>query len=303
MTAPRTEQADERYTAIDTWSSEDVLSAIASAQREAIEAVAPAIAALARAGEAIAGRMRVGGRLVYVGAGSSGLLAKVDALELPGTYGIPADRVPVLMAGGPAALLEIPNGAEDDAAAGERDVEALGVDSGDCVLAVSASGRTPYAVAALLRAKALGALTVAIASNAGTPLLAEADHPVHLATPPEVVAGSTRMNAGTAQKCALNMLSTLIGIRLGHAYDGLMVNLRVENAKLRDRAVGIVGRAAGVDAGTAQAALDKTGGAVKTAILVAAGAEVADASELIERCRGDVRAALGELTTIPPKAG
>src|SRR5215207_1704616 len=120
MTAPRTEQADERYRGIDTWSSQEVLSAIVSAQREAIESVAPAIAALAKAGEAIAGRMREGGRLVYVGAGSSGLLAQVDALELPGTYGIPADRVPVLMAGGPAAFLKIPNDAEDDTAAGER---------------------------------------------------------------------------------------------------------------------------------------------------------------------------------------
>jgi N-acetylmuramic acid 6-phosphate etherase len=303
MTAPRTEQADERYRGIDTWSSQEVLSAIASAQREAIEAVVPAIAALARVGEAIAGRMRGGGRLVYVGAGSSGLLAKVDALELPDTYGIPADRVPVLMAGGPAALLEIPNGAEDDAAAGERDVEALGLDSRDCVLAVSASGGTPYTLAALLRAKALGALTVAIASNAGTPLLDEADHPIHIATPPEVVAGSTRMNAGTAQKCALNMLSTLVGIRLGHAYEGLMVNLRAENAKLRDRAVGIVGKAAGVDAAASQAALEKAGGAVKTAILIAAGAETAAASELIERCQGDVRAALREFTTTSHKAG
>jgi N-acetylmuramic acid 6-phosphate etherase len=303
MTAPGTEQADERYRGIDTWSSEDVLSAIAAAQRQAIEAVVPVIAALAEAGEAIAARMQGGGRLVYVGAGSSGLLAKVDALELPGTYGIPADRVPVLMAGGPAALLELANAAEDDAAAGERDIEACGLTAGDCVLAVSASGRTPYALAAILRARMLGALTVAIASNAGTPLLKEADHPIHIATPPEVVAGSTRMNAGTAQKCALNMLSTLIGIRLGHAYDGLMVNLRADNAKLRGRAVAIVGRAAGVDAGTAEAALEKTGGAVKAAILVAAGAGVADASERIERCRGDLRAALGELAGTPRKAG
>ena len=156
MTAPRTEQADERYAGIDTWSSEDVLAAIAAAQREAIQAVALAVPALAAAGEAIAGKMRGGGRLVYVGAGSSGLLAQVDALELPGTYGIEASRVPVLLAGGERALLEIPSVAEDDEAAGNRAIDALGIGPDDCVLALSASGRTPYAVAAIIRREGAG---------------------------------------------------------------------------------------------------------------------------------------------------
>lgn len=305
MTPPRTEEADERYAGIDTWSGEDILSAIASAQREAIDAVAAAVPALAAAGEAIAHGMRGGGRLVYVGAGSSGLLAQVDALELPGTYGIEPDRVPVLLAGGREALVEIPSGAEDDEAAGEREIDALGVGPGDSVLVISASGRTPYAVAALRRAKARGALTIGIASNGGTPLLVEADHPVHLATPAEVIAGSTRMNAGTAQKCALNMLSTLIGIRLGHAYDGLMVNVRIENAKLRGRGVAIVARASGVAAKAAEAALHAAGGQVKAAILIAAGADVASAQDLLERARGDVRRALGEIDREkqPRKAG
>ena len=272
MTSPRTEQADERYRGIDTWPSEDVLAAIAAAQSEAISAVAAAVPALAAAGEAIANGMRSGGRLVYVGAGSSGLLAQVDALELPGTYGIEADRVPVLIAGRPrggcSRSRRERRTTRRRASAASRSSVSVRMDS---VLALSASGRTPFAVAALRSAKARGALTIGMASNAGTPLLAEADHPVHLATPPEVIAGSTRMNAGTAQKCALNMLSTLIGIRLGHAYEGLMVNVRAENAKLRSRAAAIVAKAAGVGGKTAEASLARADGQVKAAILIAGG--------------------------------
>jgi N-acetylmuramic acid 6-phosphate etherase len=247
--------------------------------------------------------MRSGGRLVYVGAGSSGLLAQVDALELPGTYGIEADRVPVLIAGGPEAVLEIPSGAEDDEAEGERGIAELGVGRMDSVLALSASGRTPFAVAALRSAKARGALTIGMASNAGTPLLDEADHPVLLATPPEVIAGSTRMNAGTAQKCALNMLSTLIGIRLGHAYEGLIVNVRAENAKLRSRAAAIVAKAAGVGLETAETSLARADGQVKAAILIAGGAEPADATRRLARSGGDLRTALRALDEDRRKAG
>ena len=296
MVLHRTEETSERYRGIDFWPSADVLSAIVSAQREAIEAVGPAVPALAAAGEAVAERLRNGGRLIYVGAGSSGLLAQLDALELPGTFGIAADRLKVLIAGGREALFDIPAGAEDDAAAAEREIDALSVGSRDSVVAISASGRTPYAVAAMLKARARGALTIGIASNPGTPLLTAAEHPVLLATPPEVIAGSTRMNAGTAQKCALNMLSSLIGIRLGHVYEGMMVNLQAANDKLRHRAVGIVMRAVGVGETRAVQSLEAVGGEVKAAIVLCAGAsDPREARRLLESHGGDIRSTLAQM--------
>jgi len=296
MNLHRTEEASERYRSIDFWPSADVMTAIVSAQREAIEAVRPACGALAAAGEAAAERLRSGGRLIYVGAGSSGLQAQVDALELPGTFGIAPDRLKVLVAGGRDALFEIPAGAEDDAAAGERDIGALHVGPADSVIALSASGRTPYPLAALRMAQARGALTIGIASNPGTPLLTDAEHPILLATPPEVIAGSTRMNAGTAQKCALNMLSSLIGIRLGHVYEGMMVNVQVGNDKLRHRAVGIVVRASGASETSAARALEAVDGEVKTAIVLCAGApDPQQARHLLARHGGDVRSSLAEL--------
>lgn len=310
MVAYRTEEASERYRGIDFWPSAEVLSAIVAAQREAIEAVAPAVPSLAAAGEAVAERLRGGGRLIYAGAGSSGLLAQVDALELPGTFGIPAQSVKVLLAGGEQALLSLPADAEDDAAAGERDVDALEVGPQDALVAISASGRTAYPLAAMLQAGRRGALTVGIASNAGAPLLTGADHAVLLATPPEVIAGSTRMNAGTAQKCALNMLSSLVGIRLGHVFEGMMVNLQAGNDKLRRRAVGIVMRAAGADQDEAARALAEAGDEVKTAIVLCAGAPGADdARRRLAEHGGDVRATLVGLARraknieILPKAG
>ena len=290
-----TEIADTDYRDLDRWQSDRILAAIVDAQTRAVAGVIDMVPVLAVAGERAADRLRRGGRLFYAGAGSSGLLAQVDALELPGTYGIPEAQVSVLLAGGDDALRSIPSGAEDDAQAGEDAVNLANIGPGDVLVAVAASGRTPFTHAALLAARAAGALTIGIANNAGTPLLRHCDYPIFLDTPPEVVAGSTRMNAGTAQKCALNMLSTLIGIRLGHVYDGLMVNLRVENAKLHRRAVGIVARICGVTAAEATATLAATGADIKSAILlqshVARTAE--EARALITHQSGDLRAALG----------
>ena len=294
MNLPTTEATAESYRGIDLWPSAQILSAIVAAQGAAVAAVEAAVPVLAQAGEAIAARMARGGRLIYAGAGSSGLMAQVDALELPGTYGIAADRVPVLLAGGDAALLEIPSEAEDDGDAATAAVVGLAVGPLDTLIALSASGRTPYAVAALLAAKARGALTIGVACNGQTPLLDAADYPVLLATPPEVVAGSTRMNAGTAQKCALNMLSTLIGIRLGHVYDGLMVNLQADNLKLRGRAVRIVAQACAIDAARAGDLLARTEGEIKTAIVLNGLAEgtPAEARARLAQHAGDIRAAL-----------
>lgn len=294
MNLPTTEATAESYRGIDLWPSAQILSAIVAAQGAAVAAVEAAVPVLALAGEAIAERMARGGRLIYAGAGSSGLMAQVDALELPGTYGISADRVPVLLAGGDAALLEIPSEAEDDGDAATAAVVGLAVGPLDTLIALSASGRTPYAVAALLAAKARGALTIGVACNGQTPLLDAADYPVLLATPPEVVAGSTRMNAGTAQKCALNMLSTLIGVRLGHVYDGLMVNLQADNLKLKGRAVRIVAQACAMDEARAGDLLARAEGEIKTAIVLngLAKGTPAEARARLAQHAGDIRAAL-----------
>lgn len=300
MTVPVTEEANDVYRGLDRWQSDRILWAIVAAQTKAVASICDAVPALALAGEQAADRMRQGGRLIYAGAGSSGLLAQVDALELPGTYGIEPESVPVLLAGGDAALLAIPSEAEDDAAEALQSVERLNVGPLDVFVAVSASGRTPYTLAALAAAKQRGALTIGIACNAGAPMLLAADHAVLLATPPEVVAGSTRMNAGTAQKCALNMLSTLIGIRLGHVYDGMMVNVRAENDKLRQRAARIVAQACDLGEVAAAKLLDTAGGEVKTAIVLhhlPAGTP-AGARAMLEAHSGDVRSALEAITAL-----
>lgn len=299
MGQPATEQADTRYGTIDLWPAADVVTAVVEVQRAALDAVAAAGPALARAAEAVAKLMGRGGRLAYAGAGSSGLLAQMDALELPGTYGIDLDRVPVLLAGGPDALLAIPSEAEDDADGAARAVADLDLGTGDALVALSASGATPYPLAALREAGARGALTIGLACNPGTPLLAEARHPILLATPAEVIAGSTRMGAGTGQKCALNALSTLIGIRLGHGYAGLMVNMRPDNAKLRRRAVAIVARAADTDERRAAEALDAAG-SIKPAVLLCRGStDPRAAQDALARSGGNLRAALASLNNDP----
>lgn len=294
MSLPLTEVSPDAYRGLDQWPGERILAAIVTAQTQAVAAVAAAVPVLAAAGEAMADRLRAGGRMVYAGAGSSGLLAQIDALELPGTYGIAADRTPVLLAGGDAALLAMPAEAEDDSAAAVAAVVALDVGPLDAIIALSASGTTAYPLAALTEGKRRGAMTVGIANNAGTPLLAQADFAVLLATPPEVVAGSTRMNAGTAQKCALNMLSTLVGIRLGHVFDGLMVNLQADNLKLRGRAVRIVAQACALPEPEAAALLAKAAGEIKTAILLhrLPGLTAAEARARLVAAGGDIRAAL-----------
>jgi N-acetylmuramic acid 6-phosphate etherase len=231
--------------------------------------------------------------MAYAGAGSSGMIAQMDALELPGTYGIPADRFPVLLAGGPEALLALPSEAEDDRAAAEAAVDACGIGPADGFIAIAASGRTPFTVAALRRAKARGAVTIGIACVPDSPLLEGSDHAILMETPPEVVAGSTRMGAGTAQKCALNILSTGVAVRLGHAYAGLMVNMSPDNAKLKARAVAIVAQAAGAEPEQARAALDEADWSIKTAVVLSvAGIDAAEARVRLARQDGNIRAAL-----------
>jgi N-acetylmuramic acid 6-phosphate etherase len=208
-------------------------------------------------------------------------MALADALELPGTFGIQRDRIAILIAGGDEAFKTLAGGPEDDAGEASAAVSAAGIGKGDCLIAISASGTTPYAVRAIEEAGRRGAATIAIANNRDAPLLRLADIAILLETPPELIAGSTRMGAGTAQKIALNMLSTLAATHLGHVHDGYMVNLTADNIKLRDRAARIVAAISGRDRDDAARLLEESGGVVKTAILLAAGAASADAAQKI----------------------
>ena len=264
----------------------EVLARLLDAQAAALEAVRPAIPSLQRVAEAAAEVLYAGGRLAYVGAGSSGLMALSDCLELAGTFGIPPDRTPMLFAGGTAALLHMTGAVEDDPALAKADFAAAGLRAGDMALCLSASGTTPYTLEVTALARAAGVRVAGIANVAGSALLRAADLPVLLETGPEIVTGSTRMGAATAQKAALNMVSVLVGIRLGHVHDGYMVNVVADNAKLRDRAARIVSALSGADIGTARAALEATAGAVKPAVLVARGRPAAQAAGDLTESRG-----------------
>jgi N-acetylmuramic acid 6-phosphate etherase len=250
---------------------EQALSCLLSAQVAAVQALTPGLPAIAAAAGAALAALRGGGRLAYAGAGSSGLMALSDALELAGTFGIPPARTPVLFAGGVQALIHMQGGVEDDLALAGADVARLAPGMRDAVICVSASGSTPYTLAVARAARAAGAAVIGIANAPGAALLAAATHPVLIDTGPEVVCGSTRMGAATAQKVALNMISVLVGIGLGAVHDGYMVDVAADNAKLRDRAARIVAAIAGTGQDRAQDALAATGGVVKTAILVARG--------------------------------
>lgn len=296
MAETRTEAQHGNAEGLDIQAPEAILGSLADAQVEAAKAVRNAIPSIARAAEIIAGCLSSGGKLAYAAAGSSGLMALADALELPGTFGIQRDRIAILIAGGDEAFKTLAGGPEDDTEEASTAVANAGIGAGDCLIALSASGTTPYAVRAIEDARRRGAATIGIANNRGSALLRQADTAILLETPPEVIAGSTRMGAGTAQKIALNMMSTLTAIHLGHVHDGYMVNLMADNMKLRDRAARIVAAVSGRGQEEAASLLEKSGGAVKTAILLAAGADSADAAEkLLEGTGQKLRPALSAI--------
>jgi len=296
MAEMRTEALHRSAEGLDIQPPHVVLSALADAQIEAAAAVKNSVPEIAAAARLIADKLGGGGRLVYAAAGSSGLMALADALELPGTYGIARDRIVILIAGGDEALHNLPGGPEDDTTEAEKAVVDAGVGPADCLIAISASGSTPYAVRALEVAKVRGAATVAIANNGNAPLFDKADVAVLIETPPEVIAGSTRMGAGTAQKIALNMMSTLAAVHLGHVHDGYMINLTADNKKLRDRASRIVSAITGRGKDEAERLLERGGGQVKTAILLAAGAASADAArKLLDGTGQKLRPALSAI--------
>jgi N-acetylmuramic acid 6-phosphate etherase len=291
-----TETIDPRYRGLDTWRDEDILEAFWEGQTRAIAAVHPALPAIAAAARDIAGRIEPDGRLIYAGAGSAGRQAALDGMELGATFGWPDERVVLLMAEGNTLVPGSARGGyEDDAEDARVRIGELKLNAADALIVLAASGTTPFALAAAEAAREAGALVVAIANNAGTPLLDCADHAILLQTGAEVIAGSTRMNAGTAHKAALGMLSSLLMTRLGHVHDGLMVSMRADCAKLEGRAPRIVKHIAGCSQAAAERALETAGGRIKPAILVALGAGPAEADRLLEAAQGNLRVALNSL--------
>tara|TARA_R110002124_G_scaffold10096_16_gene50976 strand:- start:2040 stop:2966 length:927 start_codon:yes stop_codon:yes gene_type:complete len=296
MTTPQTEMTHASAKGFDTRADRDALTILAMAQVEAARAVEDAVDEIARAARMAAESLAAGGRLIYAAAGSSGLMAMADAVELPGTFGIAQDRIIVMLAGGIAALPAMKGGPEDDAEAARSTLAAVNVGPHDCLIALTASGYTPYPMAAVQAGRAAGARTVGISNNHGAALFEHVDVGICLATPPEVIAGSTRMGAGTAQKIALNMLSTMVAVHLGHVHDGFMVNVVADNLKLRDRARRIVMGIADVSEEQASHWLAVADGSVKTAIVLAAGADdVASAQRLLSDHQDKLRPVLQAL--------
>jgi N-acetylmuramic acid 6-phosphate etherase len=256
-------------------------------------AVARELPRIAAAIDAVADRMARGGRLVYAGAGTAGRLGVLDASECPPTFNTDPAQVVGLIAGGPGAMITSVEGAEDSRELARADLDALGLTADDTVVGVSASGRTPYAVGAVEHARSLGALTVGLACNPRSPLAAAAEHGVEVVVGPELVTGSTRLKAGTAQKLVLNMISTITMIRLGKTYGNLMVDVRASNEKLRARSRRIVALATGAGDPEIERALTATDGEVKDAILmILADVDGARARRLLEESGGHLRAAL-----------
>ncbi|MDX3227274.1 N-acetylmuramic acid 6-phosphate etherase [Streptomyces sp. ME19-01-6] len=256
-------------------------------------AVATQLPRIAAAIDAIAERMARGGRLIYAGAGTAGRLGVLDASECPPTFNTDPDQVLALIAGGPTAMVTSVEGAEDSKELAAADLDALGVGADDSVVGISASGRTPYAVGAVEHARRLGALTVGLSCNAGSALAAAAEHGIEVVVGPELLTGSTRLKAGTAQKLVLNMVSTITMIRLGKTYGNLMVDVRASNEKLRARSRRIVSLATGAPDPQIEAALAASDGETKHAILsILGGVDAPTAARLLSESDGRLRAAL-----------
>jgi N-acetylmuramic acid 6-phosphate etherase len=268
LTALATEARNPRTTELDAVSTLDLVTAMNDEDRTVADAVQRELPRIAAAVDAIAARMHKGGRLFYVGAGTSGRLGVLDAVECPPTFSATTEQVQGLIAGGAGAFLQAVEGAEDSTTLGPDDLRARHVGSKDVVVGIAASGRTPYVLGALAYAKSVGALTVAVCCNAGSPVAAAAELPIEAVTGPEVLTGSTRLKAGTATKLVLNMLSTGAFVRLNKVYGNLMVDVQTTNAKLKARAVRIVAEAVACNETLAQQLLGQCDGAVKAAIVV-----------------------------------
>jgi N-acetylmuramic acid 6-phosphate etherase len=299
MCPMETERPSPRYSRIDVWEPTEILEAMLEAQFSAVAAVRASRAAIELAGLAIARRLKGPGRLIYAGAGTSGRLAVQDGAELMPTFSWPEERLLLLIAGGKEALLRAVEGAEDEVRRATELVRQHGISAADVVIAVAASGTTPFTVTCLREAKRAGALTVGLANNRDTPLLEEADHPVLLDTGPEPIAGSTRMKAGTAQRIALILLSSLVMILLGRVYEGLMVDLQASNKKLIRRSEKILSRLTGRNSEEIVSALNRTGGRVKLAFLLLQGFGLNEAEAALDQAHGRLRQAMSLIAELP----
>ena len=288
-----TEQANPASAAIDEASSEDLLRTINAEDAAAAAAVGEQIPQISRALDAVVERYERGGRLFYIGAGTSGRLGVLDAAECPPTYGVAEDRVQGVIAGGPEALLRSVEGAEDHPQNAVRDLQARGFSAGDVLVGISAGGAAPYVLGAVEFANALGAVTIGLSCNPGSPLERRARFPITPAVGPEVIAGSTRMKSGAAQKMTLNMLSTGLMVRMGYVLGNLMVNLQIKNVKLAGRACRIVETVTGCGPEEAARAVEDSGRQVGVAVLMQKlRLDRGRAEKRLKECGGNLRKAL-----------
>ena len=287
-----TERPSPRYTGIDVWEPLDALDAMIDGQLAAVAAVRAARRQILEAALAIETRLKDGGRLIYAGAGTSGRLAVQDGAELMPTFSWPEERLLLLLAGGEEAMVRAVEGAEDEIEHAAELIRRHAVAPKDVLIAVAASGATPFTLSCLREAKRRGALTIGVANNRDAPLLAEAERPIYLETGSEPIAGSTRMNAGTAQRITLSLLSSLTMVRLGRVYAGLMVEVQAVNAKLIGRREKMLIHLTGKSLGEVREALRRTDGNVKLAVLVVAGCELEEAKEFLAQAGGRLRDAI-----------
>jgi N-acetylmuramic acid 6-phosphate etherase len=290
-----TETVNPRFVDIDSWPTEEAVEAMLEGQLSAIAAIKTQVPNISRASEAAADRLLKGGRLIYVGAGTSGRIAVQDGVELGPTFGWPSERLAFVIAGGFEALSKSAEGAEDDGANACAQLAALNLQPVDVVIGVAASGRTPFTVSAIEFARARGALTIGVANNRRTQLLEAAEHGLLAETGSELIAGSTRMKAGTAQKGILNLFSTATMLRSGLVYRGLMVNMIISNEKLRLRAHGMVQKLTDCSSDTAAAAVTAAEDDIKKAVLIAMGLSVPEAGHLLDTHGHNLRHALDTL--------
>jgi N-acetylmuramic acid 6-phosphate etherase len=292
MHSMSTEDVDPRFADLDAWPFANAIEAMWDGQLSAVAAVRPALPAITAAAKAAARALGETGRLIYVGAGTSGRVAVQDGAELTPTFNFVAERTVFLMAGGAEALLTSVEGAEDDEDRAVQRIDDLELTPADVVIGVAASGTTPFTVAAIKRAGVSGAITIGIANNAGAPLLRYAQHAILIETGSELIAGSTRMKAGTAQKVVLNLISSGIMLRLGKVYRGMMVNMRIANVKLERRAERMVARLSGCSIEEAAKALAEAENDVRLATLIAMGHDRVEAMERLKQAKGNLRKAL-----------
>jgi N-acetylmuramic acid 6-phosphate etherase len=291
-----TEEVDPRFADLDGWPLASAMEAMWEGQLAAVAAIGQALPAITAATEAASTALRDRGRIVYVGAGTSSRVAVQDGAELMPTFAWPSERVHFIVAGGDSAFVTSIEGAEDDIDDAVKQIEAARLTPHDVVIAVAASGTTPFTVAALQQAGSSGAVTIGVANNPGTALLASAKFPVLIETGRELIAGSTRMKAGTAQKVVLNLISSGIMLRLGRVYRGMMVNMPPTNAKLKRRAEAMVAQIARCDPSQAANSLEQAEGDIKTAVLLALGIDKTEAETILMRYDGNLRRVFAELT-------